>query len=703
MAGGEFKSDLGVPYTSGGQIVEFGKQKPQIKKEWQANPPPASGGEAALGGNPTREQIAQMLGFGTERDPLIEILVSGEHQDVRAVMRLKAADMEEDLMFADAPPNAYKMGYLLDTIGDRVKALRFIYAVGKKGLPESLEKYADRSKRKEFTDSVTTTINEVAARMTIAEKVHQDMAFADDIGTAAIEAFVRAGKARAYTNNLREVVRSGETEQGFGKFGEKVDRALGMLVDIGEGKAEITLANGKKKLIPNIFAITSNHGLLDWVIDNYIGPALSKEFSKPSGLPGVGEESEEAWKEYAAKDNRSAAICAMMLMKFAKIDTTFGWGITGSGKGEHPTDNPGLLTNLSPAEIAGVALEGGRLLTGSDLEKLNIEIRRASENGLAGRREHPRPAGALSSLGCYPTAFANLFEVMNFEILVPIDEEKISSIRSTSEKDRSKADSTLLKRYDNGVRQVKESVSVWDVWRTGKGKKVSVDGNGHISTKEFDIPQRSLKDIPMDEVVLVNGETDEKYLEFVQGVGADVREIPYGLALMYATKNFFEPVMRTDFIKLYGEITQGDLLLKMNKGIDVFLSVICGAKNIPKETQEKLNNYIRTVFLGSLYVSISRHDDSDENKVRQISSPITDRAGSAVSNDSISDNLMLAATANNFLHDDEAKIAVSSVRYKERELFQRIKSNRKCPLPSQTGWFSKEELKTLEPLYPLGV
>lgn len=668
---------------------------------------PMPEGAAMAARSASREQLAQMLGLGFERDPLVEILQSGESGEVRAVMRLKTADMEEDLMMTDSPPNSYKMGFLLDTLGDRVKAVKFLQAVGKRAFPQSAIEIGltDKNKRKEFTESITQTVEEVSARLTIAEKVHQDMAFADDIGGAAVEAFVRAGKARAYIDNLRKVVRAPETEPGFGNFGEKVDRALGMLVDIGEGKAKVRLSNGKEKLIPNIFAISFNHGLLNWVIDYYIEPTLSREFANPSGLPGVGEETEEDWKEYAKKDNRSAAICAMVLMKYAKIDTTFGWGI-GKNVGKHSSGDV-----VRPEDIEGINLEGGRGLTGSDLEKLYIEIRRSSENGLKGRREHPRPAGALSSLGCYPTAFVNLMEVMSFDIVVPIDEAKVIAIRKKKEeiekqgsKDKiTEQESKYLERYDKGVRQLKESVSVWEVWRTGVGKKVSVDEKGAVTVQKFPVTKRKLADIPMDEVELINAEADEEYLEFKYGVNADVREVPYGLALMYAAKNFFDPVMRTDFAKLYEEVISGDSLLKMNKGIDVFLGIVCAAKGIPEGTMKKLNNYIRTVFLGSLYVSLSTNESTDERKTRQIPTPLRSPNEVSLSNEQIAGSILQAASVHNFIHDDEAKVAVNSVRLKERELFQRIKTNRICPKPSETGWFSKAELKILEQLYPFGV
>jgi hypothetical protein len=446
--------------------------------------------------------------------------------------------------------------------------------------------------------------------------------------------------------------------------------------------------------LPNIFALPLNFGLLELAMEEYVAPHIGYKTSEADGAKHALE----------IKDNLDAAMTGYLLFRHWDYPLVYALGTKGVGKALDPSD-------ITAKDMSLVNLDIGR--QGTDASKLIIEMRRMMESSGGWEpyskdetREHPRAAGALASLGCYPTlaaAFPQLTRIEGVEVWrqgssgeirkpmpMTIDQlcfgdGKVQVLERFDEQKNPLAEPRLVEYNYN---KVPLTEIPWD-------KVVSI---GYIEEPVLNAQGEQATRIALDE-------EGRKALVVALGVNADAFEIPYKLEQFYATLWMYTHFMRTDFPSLYEEIlgTGGktpDLLVKMNKGIDVAMGMMADAYGLDDELKKKLNNYIRVVFLGSVGAAIRLLPQKEVRKAPRRERPQVGTAGLG-RYENIEANLLGATIPVGFLTTRLTEKGME-VDEEQKKLLERIIKERRAPRPDQLpDWFSKAELIKLAPLYPL--
>lgn len=668
-----------------------------------------------------------------ERTPLWEMVSEGEPRQIIPAVRMKLSWMERMTVFDKRTPNTYPALLMAQEIVEREEAVRFLYPTGLAKWPGELEKAGyskDSEKQKELAEALDNAHQEMQARLALLEKIHEQLMFSADVGLYLRDYFLRYGKKFLPSHDYGIILNAKETCEGFVPFGHKVEAALNAFLEIGQGKAEVTLEN-KTKRLPNIFGLTANRGLLEYAINNYVAPklkALRKDTpSLPEGLGGVSEAQKsfghDALNQLNDFDDRAAAIVALELFRHWDFDVYYCFARKGSGES---------LTReiIAPRDWELMGLEVG-VGTGDSAKAMHFEVRRASEwgrtkEGGVGRREHPREAGVPMTFGCYPMLTTHMLDIVTTEM--PVDESIQRQIKRSVklnedlkvEKDEERREFVISGRDRKGRWEVrfgvKIDISVYDRCynknKEGNDKPIKIPikikeespgidwekTEAETTLVQVEYPRISLKEILWDDAKPINEDTEDVWLDFAMGPQTDAYEIPYKLQGFRAYTGMYEEFMRTDFMKQFEEITQTEKLRKMSKGIDVALSMMATAYHLSPSTAQKLNNYVRCVFLGGLAASVEANTSRVSlEEASQINPLAKYKRGDTARN-----SLLRSAQVFGFLTvGSEGNI----VREQEK-LVEKIQKERRPTLPGYLRgepWFEDWELLELEGLYPLGL
>ncbi len=670
--------------------------------------PDAAGGGSSSPISPDATEEAYRRGLGalfSEKDPIAEFLQSGTAEEVRIAVLYNSAEITESVVLWDSSPEQYVNSSYVRLLKSRAHSVRNLFGLFKKW-PDTYKDspiVTNRKEKIEFADSLRKSADLLDASLTMGGKVREESAQGGDVTGLSVDGFLRGQQNRVFTDVFNPLFRAEATVEGLPKLGKEIQTGLQAWVNIGRGTAEVRLENGKTKKVQNIFAIPPNHEELNWVIKNYVMPEIDKytEYKMPRKYEG----SKEDWEDYRKYNQEVAAKMAFMVAKFAKIDLSFSWSLD-ENRGIHPQGNeiaPGVY-ELKSEELPKWTAAGGPLTANDQFKLVDVEGRRKNEWGKGGRegvvwdenkgkwvltehREHLRAIGAPASLGCYPRIFANFFEVATVEVPMPLD--------SKNEKDKEKL------KHGYTTKNVK--ASVWDLWQKGARRYFTIDEKGEWDLKEEPVDKKwNLDEVPWDGAMLVNEGSDDPYLEFAHGPNANTREIPYGLAIMYATKNVFDIIMRDDFDKLYGEITKSNFLTKLNKPIDTYLVIIGKSLGFDDALIGKLNNYVRTVFLASTCITVDTTNGVGSEIERNAIAEAGDYRNAK-------DALLSSASRKSFLPVTSGDMMPGSIKEPWKKLYYSMVDNRTCFMPGDiprdiaAGIFTNEELVKLKKLYPQGL
>ena len=667
--------------------------------------------------------------LGRERTTSLEMLESPEPDQVRLGGRIETALMEKESVYDDQSPNSYGIQITVRALRTRADVLETVIPLGIKELSKKEKKAGleDEGTRERLVLQINRTADEIMARKVLTEKEDEQEGFADDVEQYCVTAFTRAFKKRIYALHYGRILGAEATYEGLQPYGEKVATAVEAFRNIAEGKALVKLTReemeeyGIKLLrkteqpdgtlteeeieveeiegtFPNIFALPFNLGLLKLAIDKYVVPSVG--YKIPEG---------DLRFKLERKDNSDAAMTAYLLFRHWDYPLVYALGTRGVGKALDPSD-------ITMEDISLVNLDIGR--QGTDASKLIVEMRRMME--LSGgwdpyskneTREHPRAAGAFASLGCYPTLTAA------FPQLTMVEGVRVARKKTDGEPVEKRVKMTIdmlcfgdgkvqmLDRFDDEGNSLEEPRLVEYFYEKVPLTEIPWDKVVSISYVEEpvfdDKGEPKLGDDGKEIKRIALDEEGRKALAVALGVNADAFEIPYKLEQFYATLWMFSQFMRTDFPQLYDEILGGgktpELLVKMSKAIQVAMGMMGDAHGLDKEATTKLENYVRTVFLGSVGVAITMMPKSEATKGPRRKRP---QVSELNRKEMIINKLIKQATITGFLTTEFTDKGMEVVD-DQRRLLEKIINERIAPLPGETGWFTKAELIKLAPLYPL--
>jgi len=641
------------------------------------------------------------------RTSSLEMLESNRPEEVTLGARIELASMEKEAIFDEQSPNSYGIQMTVRAMRAKADVLEFVMPLGMREFTEDQVKdgLQNRETREKLVATIRDSASEIMARKTVVEKLDEQLAFADDVDAYCVTAFTRAGKKRVNARQYGEILRTRETAGEFEPFGSKVAKAIEAFKEVAEGKAEVRLtkedaerygfeieADEIQGTLPNIFALPLNFGLLELSMEKYVATRIGYK------IP----ETDEAKRALEIKDNLDAAMTGYILFRHWDYPLVYALGTKGIGKALDPSD-------ITEKDMSLVNLDIGR--QGTDASKLIIEMRRMMESSGGQEpyskdetREHPRAAGALASLGCYPTLTAA------FPQLTMIEGVEITRQKPDGEQVKKRIKMTIdMLCFGDGKVQVLERV----------------DENGNSLAEPrlvgYDYEKIPLTKIPWDKIVSIGyieesardargrpitkialTEEGKRALAVSLGVNADAFEVPYKLEQYYAALWMFTNFMRTDFVNLYTEALGGgrtpDLLVKMNKAIDVALSIMGEAYGLDEELTKKLNNYVRVVFLGSIGSAITvMPKDMATTGPRRKRPQVSELSRK----ETIEVNLIRAAIVTGFLTTELTQEGMSVVKEQE-DLLKQIINRKIAPTPNKLPtWFTRAELIRLAPLYPL--
>jgi hypothetical protein len=664
-----------------------------------------------------------------ERSPLWEMVAEGEPHQITPAVRARMSWMEQMTVLDKRPPNTYPALLMTQEIAEREHAVRCLYPLGLAEWPEKLKKpkklretdrgyHEDKEARERLVNTLKDAHEEMQARLALMNKVHEQLMFSTDVEVYLRDYFLRWGKTFLPSADYGIILNAKETHKGLVPFGEKVEAAFNAFLEIGRGEAEVTLENGKTKRLPNILGLPSNRGLLMFALEKYVLPKLE-------GLRKI--EGQKELETLDNVDNFAAALVAFELFRHWDYDVYFCFGRKGGGESW-------ARRRVMPGEWNEMALEIGAG-SGDSAKAMWFEARRAAEHGRiekggVGRREHPREAGNPMSFGCYPMLTTHMLDIVTIQM--PLSPEMVKQVR-----EHMKVDGDQETKYDEN-----EGLFVLEqrdrkgklVARVKFGRKIQISVHDRCYGKSVKIPVKvemvdsrdpslikekkeeavtlsysgiPLRDIKWDDVELINADTDEEWLDFALGTPTDAYEIPYKLQGYYSFMGLYDQVMRTDFMKQHTEVVEGNLLRKMNKQIQIALGLLASGFQLRESTVDKLSNYIRCVFLGTLMAGVKWEKESGRSLE---AGPQVSEYGGSKRGDEAYTSLMAAARPCAFLNvvkkeeeDREKGKIEGEFDPAQVQLVKRIMDKRGPILPSQTGWFNKEELEELAPLYPLGL
>lgn len=599
---------------------------------------------------------------------------------------------------ADIAPNSYVITNVVARgLMEREQMLRISLPLGFTDYTDAeiaADLATDKEKRDRLADEARVGYRETQARLALILKLEEQDAYSADVGTYLKDLFLKLGKVRFDAEFVATILNMPETYPGFEPLGEKVQKAINLWrnVALGEATVDIKIKDPKKdeevlkrRYLPNVFALQRNEGLLDVVMEHYVMPNIGTSLTQSD----ADESKMDALKSLEVLDNLDAAILALFLIQHWDLDVE--WSIGTEGYKKNPTAD----------DLRNLAME----ITQKDSAKaMYVELRRAKEfyggkfYDLSGRKpkDHLRSVGAPASLGCYPRLTADALTVYDVEVL---------------------ATGTYIDKDGKPQTKTAEiSVSVTDlVWGGGR---VSRYEGGHWIEWKFE--EKGLGEVPWDEVTvfdandevleiiastqendaLIEKDKDGKKvtspLEVGLGISTNAFEIPYKLQGYYAGRWMFDQYTSNEFMKLFSQIVEGEDLWKMNKGVEVAMGMLSGRFNISFELSSKLINYMNTVFLATIAVSVDADSYDIEPEKRSQTSYLSrwEHAGKAAK------KLIDRAKTTQFLPIDQKTGEIETVY---STLYDKIVKDRKAPRPSESKLFSTDELKALEPLYPLGV
>jgi hypothetical protein len=205
----------------------------------------------------------------------------------------------------------------------------------------------------------------------------------------------------------------------------------------------------------------------------------------------------------------------------------------------------------------------------------------------------------------------------------------------------------------------------------------------------------------------------KKVIDFALGTHTNAFEIPYKLQGFYAYKYVFYELTRTDFLKQYDEVVNGDKLIKMNKAIDLGLKTFFfNNLEIDPETADKLGEYVRTIFLAGLAASIIKgYGEKGVREGKKIENRIRISRDKTLTRDSVLTQLRDAAVRDGFFKTRMTRKG-EEIDASVEQLFNFVVDNRDrrtAPTPFELKDanldlnFTDEELKKdqVGQLYPL--
>lgn len=726
-------------------MAEFGKNLGAgpsfLKINGPVYSPDSTGGGA--GGDPDTQKILQenlMLQFfgGRERGYAEIIDRDLKPEKIRVAQRSLSANMEKMYYEDQSDQGGFVVQRMvMPNLYDRISAYTTTKPIFDDWSDKEKEVGIDKNEklRNELVLELTSTKIELQARQNLVARVNEERAFEGDVEEYTVSYFLRGFKQSMDAKHYGTIFNSKETFKGMEAYGEKVEKAMDLWKRVAEGNAKVQISdengvvkdkdgNIQYKRLPNVFALPRNKGLFDAVIENYIAPSIKKS--------DVGKDhngKEKAVLKLEEEDCKNAAVTALLLMWHWDLDVEYGVGKNGYMSDVVSAED---LANLTHEII-------------NDLGKVSYaEQRRASEwrggpNKKEGMREHPRAVGSPSTLGCLPRLTRSALHLMSTEVKAEkfVKDEKgefqkvdIAYKYETDPKGRLVMEGgkpKIAKNKETGELETidKISVSIADaVWSKGKVKRSE---NGKVV--EWRFSPKKFKDILWDDVRFLNGDNpivkiepvlmsdltaDQiteikklKLIDFQSGVATNAIEVPYKLQAFLAYNYVFKQFMRTDYIKQYEEITKGDLLIKMNKGLDNALGLLQTAYNLDQELTQKLNDYLRVVFLGGLAASIVddfgidsvKQGDKLENKTQ-----VSKSASSGMTEAKVLGDLISAARVCRFTVFEPG----GDMNSREHSLLKNIVAKRDAPNPfslikekGMEDWFTKEELEVLSVMYPL--
>ena len=724
-------------------MAEFGKNPGAGPSLLKINSPVYSPDTGGGGGDPDMQKLLQenllLQFFGGRERGYTEIIERDlKPEKIRVAQRSLAANMERMYYEDQSDQGGFVVQRMvMPNLYDRISSVSTTKPIFDDWSDKEKEVGIDKDEklRNKLIDELVSTKKELQARQNLVARVNEERAFEGDVEEYSVSYFLRGFKQSMDAKHYDTIFNSKETFKGMEAYGEKVEKAIGLWKRVAEGNAKIQVSdssgvvkdkdgNIEYKRLPNVFALPRNKGLFDAVIDNYIVPSIKRS--------GVGKDhngKEKAILKLEEEDCRSAAVTALLLMWHFDLDVEYGVGKNGYMSDVVTAED---LANLTHEII-------------NDLGKISYaEQRRASEwrggpNKKEGMREHPRAVGSPSTLGCLPRLTRSALHLMSTEVKAEKfvkdengDFKKVDVVYKyeTDAKGRLITEGgkpKIAKNKETGELETIDKISVSIADAVWSGGKVRRSENGKIVEWQFNTVK--FKDVLWDDVRFLNGDkpvtsiepvllsdlTPEqiaeikklKLIDFQSGVATNAIEVPYKLQVFLAYNYVFKPFMRTDYGKQYEEITRGDTLIKMNKGMDNALGLLQTAYNLDQELTQKLNDYLRVVFLGGIGASVIQRAANGipeganlENKAQ------TNQDSSSMRKNDFDTNIKGAAKACNFLTFKNGVLDE-----KQSQLFTHIIENgRKAPTPFELkninnpalkDWFTEDELTILSVMYPL--
>lgn len=722
-------------------------------------PAGAGGGGPSVPDNDPMHQLMQMGLFGREKGFAEAIENSLDPGEMRRAQRLMASNMERMLYEDGSTQGAFVIDrMMMPTLYDRVSMLEIEKPLNESWTKKERQAGLDRSSEKLelLVNEARVTTRELQARMNLVNRVAEERTFEGDQEEYSVTYFLNGRKQSMDARHYGTIFNAKETYEGAEAYGERVEKSLLLWKNVAEGNAKVVVENkdGLKveRRLPNIFALPANRGLTDAVINKYIVPSMKLNKGNINGTP-----KERALAKLEEEDCRSAAITALLLAEH--FDLPAEWGI---GKNGYMTD---------------VVTEEDRFLLTHEIKNdvgkhFYAEQRRASEwrgaaNKKDGMREHPRAVGSPSTLGCLPRLGRDALHIMNVEVHAT-KYEKDNNGNFVRVQDFERDANNEIVYYDNlGNMMTKEKgeprlafdrdgnpiylneeikVSIADaVWSGGVVKRAE---KGKIVEWRF-TPQKFkdvlwddvkffVDDIPVEKMspdlsatnILTEAQVTEikklGLVDFEAGVPTNGIEVPYKLQMFLAYNYIFKHFMRTDFTKLHEDVLTPDFLIKMNKGMDNAIGLLSVAFNLDQELSNKLNSYLRVVFLGGLGASLIKRGANgvSEGPYLENQAQTNQDIHSLRRNDYTQSVIYGAAKSSNFLNfKDVEKDANQDAQFKKQILDEKerlliefiIDEGRKAPTPFELrnissekykllrGWFTDDELEILSAMYPLEV
>ncbi len=655
-----------------------------------------------------------------DSSPIHELLMSPEKGDPTLAVRLACSTFERDSVLDRHPIRMYREEQFLNMLEERKQAILYLYPLKPKqtiyyfdkneNIPMSAEiprpgYIEDRKQREDIARELSEAREELQARMALLRKFNEQETFGGDLDQYA-QLFVKVGKEFVASRNYSIILNLGPTAEGLAPFGEKIENAFKAWKDIGDGKAGLTI-NGITRKLPNLFGMSANRGLLEFAMREYVIKKIAEKVPRSSHGPLT-----ESKSDLDAMDDFSAAILALELYRHWDYDANSAIASKREGR---------AILSEGVVDISDLNLEAGALT--KDTAKLFIEVRRALDatpDGIS-PREHMRAGwGNPITRGCYPILTAPALDIISCDMVLSeeqrsiIQNEIVSRLNSgeiaevpfkikmtihdrvfgnerESEEDRYKTDVEVIIKTPNGGTR-KEVVTI-AYEPTRLGDKQLWDSAQIITDPEF-----------------VNNE-DNKIWQFAFGAQTEAFEVPYKLQIFCIWRSIYQMVMTENYKQQYKDVVDvggANLLLKLNKPLDVGLTILLESKGIKGELARKLNNYIRAVWLGGLAAA--------QVKGKDAAGP--EEGGTLVQNsDEIHLNQVLQELSNavartKFLPVESKGADKGKVRGGWWGLVEEVAKNRRAPKPSgcfvglgvnRRRLFTEKEIKELRVLYPLGV